>query len=89
MGFSWQSNLYTRYPEFTSYNKPSPPFITGKVSQFSYNTYKNEVTDYINDYETYIKKCNNDIEQIKENAKKAQIDVEEEIEEFNNWVSLH
>lgn len=78
------SNLdYPGYPDFSVY-RPNPPF---SHDRYAYDSYRNEVEEYVRKAKEYVENGNNDIETIGEKQREATRKANQVIEEFNDWAS--
>ncbi|MFZ2781347.1 MAG: hypothetical protein WAZ99_11235 [Rectinemataceae bacterium] len=79
------TNLYGSYPSFSSKtSKPSKPW---SKDSFLASRYKQEVEQYRDDGDSYIRAANNDILTIESAKRDAQSDVNDAIREYNSWVT--
>ena len=71
------------YPEFSAY-APSAPYGY-EVSEYEFNSYRDEVERYVDQAEEYIENGNNDIRRISEAQEAAIDDANRAVNEFNSW----
>lgn len=77
------SNLgFSGYPEFTD-SPPSPPFSD---DQFAWDSYKNEVQDYMNRAKQYVDDSDSDIKRIEEAKDDAIRKANDAVNEYNSRV---
>ncbi|MFS7308015.1 hypothetical protein [Rahnella inusitata] len=77
------SNLgFSGYPEFTD-PPPSPPFSD---DQFAWDSYKNEVQDYMNRAKQYVDDSDSDIKRIEDAKDDAIRKANDAVNEYNSRV---
>lgn len=82
------SNLsYSGYPKFSNYPPSEPYVFNEKVSNYEFDSYRNEVMRYVDAAEKYIENGNNDIKRISECQDEAIRKANEAVDKFNVWAS--
>ncbi|MDD9340234.1 MAG: hypothetical protein PV362_11425 [Providencia heimbachae] len=76
------SNIYGNYPSFNEL-EPNKPYSN---DDYSWQNYKRQVEQYVNDAKEYAEKANNDIQRIQEEKSKAIEDANRVVENYNRHV---
>ena len=80
------SNLgFSGYPEFSDYPPSEPYSFNDEVSEYEFESYRNEVIRYVDAAEEYVENGNNDIKRISEAQDEAIRRANEAVDEFNAW----